>query len=212
MTTIAVAESQGLVREALIALLGTAPSLRVIGGAQDEWQTLELVARHKPRILLLSGLLPRHDTTSVLHQLREDRATRCIVLTHHTEPDIVIETLRAGAAGYVLVSRPSTELFDCIAMVAAGQIYASPAVSQRVFTTTLKGGRRTLDPAHPITPRERQVLELSAEGFDCPQIGSRLSISRRTVETHRANLMAKLSLKSQTDLVRYAIRHSIVAA
>jgi len=212
MTTIAVAESQALVREALIALLGTTPTLRVIGSAQDEWQTLELVARHKPRILLLSALLPQRDSTSVLHQLRGDRATRCIVLTHHTEPDIVVDTLRAGAAGYVLTNRPSAELFDCIALVAAGQVYASPAVSQHVFTITMNGGRRRVDPAHPITPRERQVLALSAEGFDCPQIGSRLAISRRTVETHRANLMAKLSLRSQTDLVRYAIRHSIVPA
>jgi DNA-binding NarL/FixJ family response regulator len=122
-----------------------------------------------------------------------------------------LEALKNGAAGYVLKDSSGTDLVHAIKQVVAGQRYLSPPLSERAVEAYLQRSQDSaFDPYDGLTEREREVLHLAAEGLSNPDIANRLSISPRTVETHRANLMRKLGLKTQTDLIRYALRRGIL--
>ena len=123
----------------------------------------------------------------------------------------VLEALRAGAAAYVLKESTSTELVRAIHEAAAGRRYVSPPLSERAIETYVqKAKEATLDPYETLTNREREVLHLAVEGHTNAKIAARLFISPRTVETHRANLMRKLGLRTQIDLIRYALQRGIL--
>jgi DNA-binding NarL/FixJ family response regulator len=129
---------------------------------------------------------------------------------HANEP-YVLEALKNGASGYVLKDSSGTDLVHAVRQVMLGQRYLSPPLSERAVEAYMqKSVETSLDPYEALTDREREVLQLAAEGLSNPEIASRLSISPRTVETHRANLMRKLGLKTQTDLIRYALRRGIL--
>jgi len=131
----------------------------------------------------------------------------------HSDEPFVVEVLRSGAAGYVLKDCTASNLIEAIRTVAAGKRYLSPALEERAIEASFQNpGESGLDPYDTLTERERLVLLLAGEGSTNPEIAKRLYISPRTAETHRANLMRKLSLRSQTDLVRYAIRKKIISA
>jgi DNA-binding NarL/FixJ family response regulator len=129
----------------------------------------------------------------------------------HANEAYVVEALRNGALGYVLKESPTQELIQAIRDVAAGRSFISPALSQRSLEVyQQKSASGVIDLFDTLTTREREVLQLAAEGCSSGDIGSRLFISPRTVETHRANLMRKLNLRGQTDLIRLAIRRGIL--
>ncbi|MCX7669202.1 MAG: response regulator transcription factor, partial [Anaerolineae bacterium] len=123
----------------------------------------------------------------------------------------VLEALRAGALAYVLKESSSNDLVYAIREALAGRYYLSPPLSERSIVTYLEKARAGAQTMHePLTTREREVLKLIAEGYSSPEIAERLVLSPRTVETHRANIMRKLELRSTADLIRYAIRHGII--
>jgi DNA-binding NarL/FixJ family response regulator len=129
----------------------------------------------------------------------------------YSDEAYVLEALRKGATGYVLKDAQSTDLLKALHAVAGGHHYLSPPLSERAIEVyARKAGSATLDLFETLTKREREVLQLAAEGLSQNEIAQRLSISPRTSETHRANLMRKLGLQNQTDLVRFAIRRGIV--
>jgi DNA-binding NarL/FixJ family response regulator len=131
----------------------------------------------------------------------------------NAEEPYVVEALRSGALGYVLKDCASSNLAEGVRAVAAGQRYLSPALEERAINALFQAPRDPgLDPYDTLTERERVVLQLAAEGLSNAQVAGKLYISARTAETHRANVLRKLSLHSQTDLVRYAIRKKIIAA
>jgi two-component system response regulator NreC len=135
--------------------------------------------------------------------------TRIIILSMHSSEAYVLEALRAGALGYVLKDSTSGDLVYAIREVMAGRHYLSPPLSERTIMGYLEKTRG--GSYETLTRREREVLKLTAEGFSSSEVAERLVISPRTVETHRANIMRKLELRSQADLIRYAIRHDLIS-
>lgn len=212
MTTLVLAEDHNLVREGLKALLERESSLKVVGEAIDGYQAVELVKQLRPSLLLLDLMLPRLQGLDVLRQVRDMHATSTIVVSMYADQGRVVEAFRCGAAGYVLKEASSGELLRAIRSVLAGERYLSASMSQMALFASLKqgsnGGAGTYE---SLTPREKTIFQLAAEGHSTGRIAEQLFISRRTVETHRANLMKKLSLKSQTELVRFAIRKNLIA-
>ena len=214
MITIVLAEDHHIVRQGLKALLTTEKTFKLLGEASDGLEAVELVKRCKPNVLVLDLMIPRLHGLEVVRRVRDEHpATRVLVLSMHSDEPYVVEALRSGALGYVLKDCTTSNLPEAIRSVAAGKRYLSPVLAERAMDAIFQNpGQPNLDAYETLTERERLILQLAAEGLSNPDIAAKLFISPRTAETHRANLMRKLSLHSQTDLVRYAIRKKIITA
>lgn len=212
MPTIALAENHAVVRQGLRALLETEPGFIVVGEASDGREALDLVARAKPNILIADLMMPRLNGLEVtrLIKLRQPD-TRVIILSMYSDESYVRQALRNGAAGYVLKDCEVSEVVKAVREVAAGRHYLCDRLSKvadRLATERAQGG--PLDPYETLTTREREVLQLVAEGLSSTAIGTRLKISPRTAESHRANLIRKLALRTQSDLIRFALKRGII--
>jgi DNA-binding NarL/FixJ family response regulator len=213
MTTIVLADDHNLVREGLKHLLADEKTFKLLGEARDGIEAVEMVEKLRPKVLLLDLMMPRLHGLEVIRQVRKSTHTSVIVVSMYSDEPYVIEAFRNGAMGYVLKDSTSAELLQAIRGVEAGNRYLSPSLSDLAIHAYLKKvDGISNDIYHTLTPREREVLQLAAEGRTTPQIAKVLFISPRTVETHRSNVMKKLALRSQTDLVRFAIRKKIIAA
>jgi two-component system response regulator NreC len=214
MITVVLAEDHHIVRQGLKALLAGVKDFRLLGEAGDGLEAVTLVARFKPNVLLLDLMIPRLHGLEVVRRVHDENpATRVIVLSAHADEHYVVEALRSGALGYVLKDCTTSNLVEAIRTVAAGKRYLSTVLAERAMEAFFQNpGQPGLDRYETLTERERLILQLAAEGASNPEIARRLFISPRTAESHRANLMRKLSLRSQTELVRYAIRKQIITA
>ena len=214
MTTIVVAEDHHIVRQGLKSMLAAEKSFRLVGEAGDGITAVDLVTKHKPAVLVLDLMIPRlHGLEVVRRVSKESPATRILVLSMNSEEPYVVEALRSGALGYVLKDCATSNLVEAIRAVATGKRFLSPSLAERAIDALFQDrGRPGLDPYDTLTERERLVLQLAAEGLGNPEVAQKLFISPRTAESHRANLMRKLGLRSQTDLVRYAIRKNLITA
>ena len=193
-------------REGLRQILMRHPHIRLLGEAAEGRAALEMVNKLKPDVLVLDMMMPTVDGLDVLSQVAGE--TRVVALSMRNDEGFVAETLRRGAWGYVTKESSAQELVAAIDMVHAGKRYIGKTLPHPTLPTAygkLEEGRE------PLTPREMTVLRLCADGSTTAAIGRKLSISPRTVEMHRKNLMRKLGLVSQTDLVRYAIRNRIIS-
>jgi DNA-binding NarL/FixJ family response regulator len=198
------------VREGLKALLKNEASFELVGEASDGLQAVEIVERDKPDVLLLDLRIPRLHGIEVLRQIRDQEQTRVVVVSMHSDEPYVVEALKNGVSGYVLKDCPPSELIQAIRTAASGGQYLCESLRQKAISATLK--RLVPGVQGPqLTKRELLVLELAAEGKTSSEIAKTLFISRRTAEAHRANLMKKLGLKTQTDLVLYAVRNGIIS-
>jgi DNA-binding NarL/FixJ family response regulator len=210
--SILLADDHAVVRHGLRALLEREPSFRIVGEIGDGLKVTDMVAQLKPDVLVTDLMMPGLNGLEITRQVKQRTPqTRVVVLSMHSNEAYVLEALRNGASGYVLKDSSGQDLVRAVREVAAGRRYLSAPLSERAIQTYVNTGRDSLlDPYDALTSREREVLHLAAEGYSNAEIGSRLSISPRTAETHRANLMRKLDLRSQTDLVRYALRRGIL--
>lgn len=213
MTTVILADDHNLVREGFKHLLNDESTIKLLGEARDGLEAVELTEKLRPNILLLDLMLPRLHGLEVIRQIRNSTGTRVIVVSMCADEPYVFEAFRNGAAGYVVKDATGSELLHAIRAVEAGNRYLSQSISNLAtsdYLRKLEGGAS--DVYHSLTARERVVLQLAAEGHSTSRIAKELFISPRTVETHRANVMRKLTLRSQTDLVRFAIRKRIIDA
>jgi len=211
MITIVLADDHHVVRQALKSLLETESGFEFVGEAGDGIEALKVVERLRPRILVCDLMMPGLNGLEVTRQVTKDTKTRVIILSMHSSDAHVSEALKNGASGYVLKDAQASELVHAIREVAAGRRYLSKPLSQRTIDIyARKLGSTYTDPYDKLTTRERQVLQLAAEGLTNPQISDRLFISPRTTETHRANLMRKLQLQNQSELIRYAVKRGII--
>lgn len=212
MITILLAEDHHIVRQGLKSMLSAEKGFRLLGEAGDGLTAMELVAKHTPDVLVLDLMIPRLHGLEVVRRVRKEHpSTRILVLSMNSEDPYVVEALRSGATGYVLKDCATSNLPEAIRSVAAGKRYLSPALAERAIDALFQNrGEAGLDPYDTLTERERVVLQMAAEGMGNPEVAEKLFISPRTAESHRANLMRKLGLRSQTDLVRYAIRKKII--
>lgn len=209
---VVLADDHPIFRKGLRAILEVEPDLEVVGEADDGLEAIRLVESLQPDVLGLDLLMPGLNGLEVLRQLAgRSRSTRVVVLSLHASEGFVLEALRAGAAGYVLKEAAANEVVSAIRQTASGRRYLSSSLSERAIDVYLQRAEpAVIDLYDTLTAREREVLQLAAEGHSSSEIANRLFISPRTVENHRANLMAKLHLKSQTDLIRYALRRGIL--
>ncbi|MBN2505574.1 MAG: response regulator transcription factor [Verrucomicrobia bacterium] len=213
MITIVLAEDHHIVRQGLRLLLEAEPGFRLVGEAADGLEAVRLVETLHPNVLVLDLMIPRLHGLDVTRQVRRQcPETHVVILSMHADEPYVMEALRNGATGYVLKDATGADLVHAVKDAMAGRRYLSPALAERALSSYVeRPGESELDVYETLTNRERLVLQLAAEGHSSPEIAKQLFISTRTVETHRANFMRKLSLHSQTELVRFAIRKGILS-
>lgn len=212
--SIILADDHAMVRQGLRVLLEAEKDLTVVGEAEDGLQTLRAAERLKPDVLVLDVMMPKLNGLEALPILRQrSPGTQVVVLSMYPNEAFVVEALRQGALGYVLKCCRTIHLLKAIREAALGRRYLSPPLSEQAIEVYLeKAKSKPLDPHDTLTPRERQVLQLTAEGHSQPEIAKRLHISPRTVEMHRKNLMRKLALRNHADLIRYAIDRRLLSA
>lgn len=191
-------------------MLENEENFEIAGEASDGLQAVELVQEKKPDVLLLDLRIPRLHGIEVLRQLRDQTPTRMVIVSMHSDEPYVVEALKHGVSGYVLKECAPSELVQAIRTVARGGQYLCESLRQKAISATIK--RLVPGMKGPqLTNRELLVLELAAEGKTSGEIAKALFISRRTAEAHRANLMKKLGLKTQTELVLYAVRNEMIS-
>ena len=212
VTEIVLADDHKVVRQGLRALLEAEPDFRVVGETGDGLEAVQLVERLKPDVLVLDLMMPGLSGLEVTRQVTKRLPqTRVVILSMHADQAYVLEALKNGASGYVLKESSTADLVQAVREVLAGRRYLSPPLSEHAIEAYVGMAKETtLDRYKTLTTREREVLHLAAEGHTNAEIADRLSISSRTAETHRANMMRKLDLRSQTDLIRYALRRGII--
>jgi two-component system response regulator NreC len=209
---ILLADDHGVLRAGLRALLNAEDDLEVIGEAADGDQVLQLARRLKPDLVLMDISMPGTGGLEATRQLlAELPEAKVLLLTVHDDQGLLQEAIRSGASGYILKRAAESELINAIHAVVRGDIYIHPSMTRALFeeqqkTTSNKAIEVTL------THREIEVLKLIAQGHTNRQVGEMLNLSMRTVESHRANLMAKLGISSRVELVRYALKHSLLHA
>lgn len=201
-----------IVRKALRALVETDPGLAVIGEAGNGLEGADLTERLQPDVLVLDLSLPGLNGLDVIREVAQ-RAPRVgiLVLAARNDEGIVLQALKSGATGYVARDCTPEILFEAIRAVAAGSRYLFPTISNEAIDDYIsQTGSLPPDPYDTLSFREREVLQLAAEGHTNAEIAERLSISPRTVEAHRLRAMHKLDLRSRTELIRFAIRRGIL--
>lgn len=212
ITTIVVADDHPIVREGLRTVLEREKDLSVVGEANDGLEAVRLVEQHRPALLIVDLRMPGMSGLEVAQQVaRRFPETRVLILSMYGGEGYVTEALANGVVGYILKETDSNNIVRAIRDIMAGRRYLSPAVSDRVIDSYIHNIQEgTLDPHDTLTDRERQVLRLVTEGNSTAEIATRLSVSIRTAEHHRANLMRKLRLKNAAEVVAYGISRGVV--
>ncbi|MEI8164838.1 MAG: response regulator transcription factor [Chloroflexales bacterium] len=207
MVTLVLIDDHPMVRDGLRATLNAEPDWRVEGEAADGATGLALALKLRPDVVVVDLQMPGMNGLEVLRQIRAGAPTiRVIIFSMHAEDTYVHEALEAGAAGYVLKDADALAIVHAIRMALRDERYLSPSLAERTISAYLHQPaiERRVDWADMLTARERQVLVLIAQNLDNAEIGDRLTMSPRTAETHRTNLLHKLGLKNQADLVQFA--------
>lgn len=208
---IVLADDHGVVLDGLQRLLDLEEDMEVVGQAQDGRRAVELACEHRPDVVVLDVAMPRLNGLAAIRQiLRDAPATRVIALTMHTSGQIVTDALRAGASGYVVKSARIEEVVQAIRAVAAGKTYLSSEIAGQIVENFVRSGAAEPDaPGSVLSDREKEVLQLVAEGRTTRGIASTLHVSVKTVETHRRSIMRKLDLHNVAQLTKYAIRQGL---
>jgi DNA-binding NarL/FixJ family response regulator len=205
------AEDHGLVRASMKNLLEVFEGIEVVGEARDGREALELVAKHQPQIVLMDISMPGLNGLEATRRIVKDHPhIRIIVLSAHSNEDNVLQALRAGASAYVLKASEPVELELAIESVMRGERFLSPAISKQVIDAFLTRSPDWTNSLEQLSPRQREILQLVAEGNSSKEIARLLNTSVKTVESHRASLMERLDIHDVAGLVRFAVRHGLV--
>jgi DNA-binding NarL/FixJ family response regulator len=199
------ADDHRIVRQGLRALLED-EGCSVVAEAGDGQEAVDLARRFRPDVAVLDLSMPGLNGIEAGRVIvRSHEATKVVLLTVHREDHYVAAALRAGITGYVLKTQAATDLIDAMTRVASGSVYVSPGVSREAVEDAARE-----EGCGPLTPRERQVLQLVAEGRTTKEVASTLGISVKTADTHRTRIMEKLDIHEVAGLVRYAIRRGVI--
>jgi len=205
-TRILLADDHATVREGLRLLLDAQPDMEVIGEASDGASAIAKVLQLKPDVLVLDVSMPGMNGLKAAQSLHEQAPNvRILTLTRHDDDGYLHQLLRAGAAGYVLKQSRPAELLHAIRSINSGGRYLDPAVAGKVMSGYRRRHQEASLPGTSLSARETEVVRLIAWGYSNKEIAARLDLSVKTVETHKANAMHKLGMRSRIDLVRYAL-------
>jgi DNA-binding NarL/FixJ family response regulator len=208
------ADDHGIVRRGMKALLELEPGLEIAGEAADGAECLRLCDALKPDVAILDIAMPRLNGIEVTARvLKQDPAVKVIILSMYADESYVVRALNAGARAYLLKEATEEDLLPAVRAVAAGRSFFSPAVSRLLLEDYVRHlkQRGLEDSYHLLTDREKEVLQLLAEGRSNKEVAAALDVGISTVETHRANLMQKLSLRNTAEIVLYAVRKGVIA-
>ncbi|HUK24094.1 MAG TPA: response regulator transcription factor [Terriglobales bacterium] len=210
---ILVADDHEVVRRGLRALLEGQPGWVVCGESADGRDVLQKAVELKPDVIVLDIAMPNLNGLETTRQLlKADPRTKILILTLHDTEQVIHEVLVAGARGFLLKSDAARDLVTAVEALRQGKTYFTSRVASMVLDGFLKGGpgAGVAATASPLTPREREIVQLLAEGKSTKEVACALGLSVKTAETHRANIMRKLDIHSVSDLVLYAVRNSII--
>ena len=215
MVRILIADSYEIVRTGLESLIGVHPAWKVVAVAADGRSAVEEASKTKPDIAVLGYELPLSNGVEATRQIRaKTPKTEVLIFTAQDDEDAIFHLLQAGARGYVLKSDGNQQLVAAIEALASGRPYFTAKISEMLVHTYTNQNRTPGSaglPGRPIlTPREREVVQLIAQGYSGKGIAKRFNISSQTVETHRAAVLRKLKVQSSRQLVRYAIRNRMI--
>jgi DNA-binding NarL/FixJ family response regulator len=210
---IIIAEDQTLVRQGLRSLLDSELELKVVAEAENGLEAIRLAAKHKPDLILLDLAMPKLSGISALNEIkRQFPGIKILALTFHTSEEYILEAFKSGADGYCLKNDTHAELLSAISHVLSGKVYLSPLISDKVLKGYLEKKQQNIPDTslEKLTQREKEVLKLVGESYTSPEIANILSISTKTVDKHRSNIMNKLNLHSASALTAYAIEKGLV--
>ena len=210
-TRVLLTDDHALVRAGIRSLLEKMSGIEVVAEAGDGYEALELTKKHFPNVVLMDIAIPGLNGLEALARAtKEFPAVKVIILSMHANDEYVLRALRAGACGYLLKDAAVTELELALRAVTRGEIYLSPRISKRVIGSYLERLGNERSPREELTPRQREIVQLIAEGKSTKEIAFLLKVSVKTVEAHRAQLMARLDIHDVAGLVRYAMRVGLV--
>ena len=212
--SVILADDHSLVRAGIRSLLEQLPNLTIVAEAGDGREALALVQARTPDVIVMDITMPGlNGLDATARIVQEHPRTKVLILSMHTGEEYVRHALRAGASGYLLKDAATTELALAIEALRHNRSYLSSAISKDVIN---RHRRQSQDPksrpVKPLTPRMREILQLIAEGDSTKEIAHRLSLSVKTIETHRMHLMARLNIHDVAGLVRYALRNGLISA
>lgn len=204
---ILLADDHGVVREGLKNVL-VKEGFEIVGEASNGREAIEMAKKLQPDVVVLDFSMPELNGIDAAREIQsESLRTKAILLTMYKEDQYVLEALRAGVKGYVLKTQAGADVVRAIRSVLHGETYLSPAISESIVKTALSSSDLFSD---PLTPREREILQLIAEGKTNKEISQQLDMSVKTVESHRRNLMVKLDIHETASLVRHAIKIGLI--
>ena len=211
IVTVLLVDDHAMIRQGLHNLLSDVSEFQVVGEAGDGLEALREIELKKPDVLVIDMMMPNLNGLEVLKQTRKiSPHTRTIIFSMQSAEVYVAESIKAGAAGYVHKDTGPGEIVEAIHSVMGGNRYLSEKLSEKLEAISPRLVDAALDPQQTLTLREREIIQMVAEGRSSNQIGNKIGISPRTVEIHRTNLMKKLRLKNHTELILYAIKHGII--
>lgn len=212
MTRIVLVDDHTLVRAGLRSLLESLPGVEVLAEAGNGAAGLEAVRRHRPDVLITDVTMTDMNGLELAERVRAELpATRVIMLSMFSSEEFVVRALKAGASAYLLKDAAAAELELALAAVARGEVWLSPGASQRLVERVTRPAPEP-GPLDALTPRQREILKLIAEGVHTKEIAHRLKLSAKTVESHRAQIMERLGIRDVPGLVRLAIRAGLISA
>jgi len=210
---VVLADDHALVRAGIRALLEKLPGIEVVGEAANGREALELIRKRMPNLILLDISMTELGGLEALPRIVKDfPSVKVLILSGHANEEYVLRALRNGAAGYMLKDAATAELQLAMDCVIQGKTYLGPSISRTVIDNYVERVGPLFSPLEQLTPRQREILQLVAEGKNTKEIAHLLGISIKTVEAHRLQLMARLSIHDLPGLVRYAVRSGLVSA
>jgi DNA-binding NarL/FixJ family response regulator len=209
--SILLVDDHKLVRQGLKAMLETQADLKIVGEASDGVEALELVTSFQPDVILLDVMMPNLNGIETACQIRQRGIkTRIVFLSMHANASYAVRALHSGAMGYLIKDTDFSEILQAIHNAYEGKRYLSTTIADEVLDMLLSNEGEKSSSMECLSPREREVLQLIAEGHTNVAIARKLTLSVRTVEAHRAHIMAKLRITSHAELVRFAVHQGLV--